>query len=207
MHPANACAVISTTWLACIEGLDCCRIAAHAQKHQAKQEAAKVRISGEVAPLAPEVVSTLDSLPPIHELPPVVLPSSAALKKSVSSGSALHGQLDQKVQQASVKPAHSPLAGHAVHHQQHAPADASSSAAAAAGHAAAAAHLKQSLNVVSASGSSFTTLMQSAKARPPQLHYIDSGEVLPEEDRTKAGIKIRMKHYFTKQKGLEVPSS
>lgn len=184
-----------------------CRIAAHTQKQQAKQEAAKVRTSGEVAPLAPEVVSTLESLPPIHELPPVVLPSAAALKKSVSSGSALHNQLDHKVQQAAVsKPAaHSPLSGHTAHHS-HAPADVSSSAAVAAGHSAAAAHLKQSLSVA-ASGGSFASLMQSAKARPHVEHYIDSGEVLPEEDRSKAGIKIRMKHYFTKQKGLELPSS
>lgn len=182
------------------------RIAAHQQKHSTTQAAVQMRTSGEVAPLHPTVVNTVEALPPVHELPPVVLPSSAAaLKKSASSGSALHGRLDQKVQEASVSKPFPALATPAVLHQ-HRPVEASASSAAAvsAGQAVAAAHLKQQLGSVSASGSSFTSLMQSAKARPPMAQYIDSGEVLAEEDRTKAGIRIRMKHYFTKQKGIEV---
>ncbi|DBB17397.1 TPA: hypothetical protein ACH3X3_014429 [Trebouxia sp. C0006] len=181
-------------------------IAAHQQKHSTTQAAVQMRTSGEVAPLHPTVVNTVEALPPVHELPPVVLPSSAAaLKKSASSGSALHGRLDQKVQEALVSKPFPPLATPAVLHQ-HRPVEASASSAAAvsAGQAVAAAHLKQQLGSVSASGSSFTSLMQSAKARPPMAQYIDSGEVLAEEDRTKAGIRIRMKHYFTKQKGIEV---
>ena len=164
-----------------------------------------MRTSGEVAPLHPAVISTVEALPPLHELPPVnVATSAAALKKSVSSGTALHSRLDQKVQEATVGKPFLPLATAATLHQ-HRPQDhASSPAAVSAGQAAAQAHLKQQLGGVSASGSSFTSLMQSAKARPPMAQYIDSGEVLAEEDRTKAGIRIRMKHYFTKQKGIEV---
>lgn len=176
------------------------RIAAHQQKQSATQAAAQVRVSGEMAPLHPAVVNTVDSLPPVHELPPVSLPSSAAaLKKSMSSGSALHGRLDQKVQDANVNKPFPQLASAAVLHQ-HRPQEASSGVS--AGQAAASAHMKQQLGEVSASGSSFTSFMQSAKARPPLAQYIDSGEVLAEEDRTKAGIRIRMKHYFTKQKGI-----
>lgn len=146
-------------------------------------------------------MNTVESLPPVHELPPVSLPSSAAaLKKSVSSGSALHGRLDQKVQNATVSKPFPQLVAPAVLHQ-HRPQEA---AGVNAGQAAASAHLKQQLGGVSVSGSSFTSFMQSAKARPPVAQYIDSGEVLAEEDRTKAGIRIRMKHYFTKQKGIEV---
>ena len=183
-----------------------CRIAAHQQKHSTTQAAVQMRTSGEVAPLHPAVVTTVEALPPVHELPPVILPSSAAaLKKSASSGTALHGRLEQKVQEASISKPFPPLATPAVLHQ-HRPQEASASSAAAvsAGQAVAAAHLKQQLGGVSASGSSFTSLMQSAKARPPMAQYIDSGEVLAEEDRTKAGIRIRMKNYFTKQKAIEV---
>ncbi|KAL3133733.1 hypothetical protein ABBQ32_008223 [Trebouxia sp. C0010 RCD-2024] len=173
-------------------------IAAHQQKQSTTQAAAQVSASGEVAPLHPAVVNTVDNLPPVHELPPVILPSSAAaLKKSMSSGSALHGRLDQKIQDVN-KPLPQ-LASAAVLHQ-HRPQEASSGVS--AGQAAASAHMKQQLGEVSASASSFTSFMQSAKARPPLAQYIDSGEVLAEEDRTKAGIRIRMKHYFTKQKGI-----
>ena len=177
-----------------------CRIAAHQQKQSATQAGVQARVSGEVAPLHPAVVNTLESLPPIHELPPVHLPSSAAaLKKSMSSGSALHGRLDQKVQNAHVSKPVPQLASAAVLHQ-HRPQE--TSGGMTAGQAAASAHMKQQLGGVSASGSSFTSFMQNAKARPPLAQYIDSGEVLAEEDRTKAGIRIRMKHYFTKQKGI-----
>ena len=159
----------------------------------------QARVSGEVAPLHPAVVNTLDSLTPVHELPPVHLPSSAAaLKKSMSSGSALHGRLDQKVQDANVSKPFPQLASAAVLHQ-HRPQE--TSGGMTAGQAAASAHMKQQVGV-SASGSSFTSFMQNAKARPPLAQYIDSGDVLAEEDRTKAGIRIRMKHYFTKQKGI-----
>lgn len=176
-----------------------CRIAAHQQKQSATQAVVQSRVSGEVPPLHPAVVNTLESLPPIHELPPVNLPSSAAaLKKSMSSGSALHGRLERKVQDANGKP-FPHLASAAVLHQ-HRPQE--TSGGMTAGQAAASAHMKQQLGGVSASGSSFTSFMQNAKARPPLAQYIDSGEVLAEEDRTKAGIRIRMKHYFTKQKGI-----
>lgn len=195
-------------WIALVFFEQCgssCRIAAHQQKHSVTQAAVTMRTSGEVAPLHPAVVNTVESLPPVHELPPVNMPhSAAALKKSVSSGSALHGRLEQKVQEASVNKPFPQLATPAVLHQHRAQESASSAAAVSAGQAVAAAHLKQQLGGVSASGSSFTSLMQSAKARPPMAQYIDSGEVLAEEDRTKAGIRIRMKHYFTKQKGLDV---
>ena len=124
-----------------------CRIAAHQQKHSTTQAAVQMRTSGEVAPLHPAVVTTVEALPPVHELPPVVLPSSAAaLKKSASSGTALHGRLEQKVQEASVSKPFPPLATPAVLHQ-HRPQEASASSAAAvsAGQAVAAAHLKQQL--------------------------------------------------------------
>ncbi|KAL3143281.1 hypothetical protein ABBQ38_002124 [Trebouxia sp. C0009 RCD-2024] len=175
-------------------------ITAHQQKQSTNQAAAQVRVSGEVAPLHPAVVNTVDNLPPVHELPPVILPSSAAaLKKSMSSGSALHGRLDQKIQDANVNKPLPQLASAAVLHQHR---QQEASTAVSAGQAAASAHMKQQLGEVSASASSFTSFMQSAKARPPLAQYIDSGEVLAEEDRTKAGIRIRMKHYFTKQKGI-----
>lgn len=183
------------------DGTLLCRIVAHQQKQSATQAGVQANVSGEVAPLHPAVVNTLESLPPVHELPPVSLPSSAALKKSMSSGSALHGRLDQKVQDAHVSKPFPPLASAAVLHQ-HRPQE--TSGGMTAGQAAASAHLKQQLGGVSASGSSFTSFMQSAKARPPLAQYIDSGDVLAEEDRTKAGIRIRMKHYFTKQKGIGV---
>lgn len=51
-----------------------CRIAAHQQKHSTTQAAVQMRTSGEVAPLYPSVVNTVESLPPVHELPPVTPP-------------------------------------------------------------------------------------------------------------------------------------
>ncbi|KAK9814680.1 hypothetical protein WJX72_009648 [[Myrmecia] bisecta] len=56
---------------------------------------------------------------------------------------------------------------------------------------------------VEGSGGSFANLMKAAKMQPLTAgQYVDSGDVLDEEDRNKGGIRIRMKHYFHRQKGV-----
>ena len=56
------------------------------------------------------------------------------------------------------------------------------------------------------SGASFTALM--AKAPTGLSGYIDSGDLLQDEsDRRAGGMRIRMKHYFTRQKNAPIAAA
>lgn len=166
-----------------------------------------------VAPLPSVVVNTVAALPEPSQLPPVTpavvaaavaaMPPAvevaaaraAAFQKSASMGSALHHPGLQRLQQQQAEKAAAPAAAEQAARQQQQQQ-----------RAAAAAHLKHSVpeaHTIDSSGGSFTALLQSARNRPGGPG--DAGEPLTDADKA-GGIKSRMKHYFHRQLGTEIPS-